>query len=501
MLTDYSHKLIQSEEEKSLSHNDNAMVSQTELEHSSPFKKLTYVPATVCNEQPAAPLEPNAERFTINAPTEREARKAYLQKIIRDYDLINYLIRYRFNFYMRYGYAYTPLNESMFQNAIYNYGLRCGIQLSTEECRYISSHVQLHTPDYLGVPDAETYTLFQNGYVDNQTGVLVGNVPSYFPTIWVTGNYVTDRPIYHPQMDAFLATLFDNDPILIARAWEIIGYCISSDAKAKRFFIFPGPSGDNGKTTFTDLLDSLLSDNAVGALSMKNLLSGRFSLSELYLKRISISSDEGTLNLDNDKLAVLKRISGHDHITADVKFQRQTTFLSTCKIIIASNHDIGLSYTASDSAVMRRICTLPFNVKIPREQQNADILQSLKLEKDDIITEAFCAYLRLRQRNYVFTGDNMGYDDYKSCGLGDETESHLIAFCEKYCDYSRKDAFTFTQDLYSMFQKLYGNEFADATAFSQAFDRTNARLCKTVQKVRRHTAQRNAWGFKGITLR
>lgn len=80
----------------------------------------------------------------------------------------------------------------------------------------------------------------------------------YFPTIQLAGAYLGNFPQSHPIMDKFLSTLFDGNDMLIQRAWEIIGYCISSDAHAKRFFVFPGSSGDNGKSTFIALICGLL---------------------------------------------------------------------------------------------------------------------------------------------------------------------------------------------------------------------------------------------------
>lgn len=143
------------------------------------------------------------------------------------------------------------------------------------------------------------------------------------------------------------------------------------------FFVFPGSSGDNGKSTFIVLICGLLIGTASIDMSMKNLLGSRFAVSELQGKRINVSSDESALNLDSSQLAVLKRISGHDIISADKKSMSQVSFLCTCKIIIASNHNIGMAYSSRDDAIMRRICTLPFDVKIPRIKQNPNIVSMI----------------------------------------------------------------------------------------------------------------------------
>lgn len=494
MYTNYTaNNLVPSMESYNSSQNGAANEATSASAFFTPFQKL-------------APKQEKVEviqKKTIenaNTKLDKEQRKSFIKKFTADFDNIRFLIRYQFSFYMRHENAYIAFDNSMFLNIIYQVGMSAGIELSPAECNEISLSVQLHTPNYPGELNEETYTLFQNGYVDNCTGKFYANIGNYFPTIYVTGNFITYRPLHHPIMDNYLAGLFENSTS-IDRAWEIIGYCLSSDAKAKRFFVFPGASGDNGKSTFVELLSSLLSTNAVSNLSMKNLLGGRFALSELNFKRLNISSDEGYLSLDNDQLGVLKRISGHDYITADVKCKDQVTFRSTCKVIIASNHNVGLSYTASDSAVMRRICTLPFNRKIPREQQNPNIIRELMSEKDDIVTEAMGYYWRLRAKNYVFTGDEEGYDDYATSALYNDQYSSLLQFCEKYCDYSNVEAFTYTEDLYNIFRTCYGDMFSDITAFSQAFYKANERMFRNLVKIKCHTADRNAWGFKGIAIK
>jgi len=116
----------------------------------------------------------------------------------------------------------------------------------------------------------ERYTYCSNGFLNNRTG-LFDIVSDYFPTIQLTGAYLGSGPQYHPNMDRFMSILFAGDKMLEERAYQIIGYCISSDYHAKRFFVFPGASGDNGKSTFIHLIRSLLSSSAVKGLSMKKI--------------------------------------------------------------------------------------------------------------------------------------------------------------------------------------------------------------------------------------
>ena len=273
------------------------------------------------------------------------------------------------------------------------------------------------------------------------------------------------------------------------------GYCISSDAMAKRIFLLVGELGDNGKSTYLRLLSSLISWQGIAGMNITNLAGSRFALSELSNKRLEISADEGVLNLSSANIAQLKSISGHDLITADVKHGQQIRFVSTCKILIASNHNIGAAYTAHDPAFVRRICSLPFDVRIPKEQQDPFLIDKLLAERDAIVTEAFHHYMELRYRNYIFTGDDI-YDNHIDMYPNTPDYIAITEFTNEYCCLS-PEAFTYTEDLYQAFITRYGAVFKDIMAFSQAFYRVNEGF---LTKSKKHTSNRNAWGFYGVTL-
>lgn len=430
-----------------------------------------------------------------------DKREKIRHKFVKELSQLNLLLRHQDTLYMMDNYIYRPYNESTFMNSVFNYICNCGFELSYKDIVQIVNELKMRASPFIGEPNDERYTYCKNGYFNNQTGALEVIAPiHYFPTIQVAGSYLGTAPQIHPLMDKFLSTLFDENDMLIQRAWEIIGYCISSDAHAKRFFIFPGELGDNGKSTFIALICQLLIGPAITCMSMKNLLGGRFAMSELQGKRINVSSDEGTVTLDGSQLAVLKRISGHDRITADKKNAMQVSFLSTCKIIIASNHDIGMAYSSGDSAIRRRICTLPFDVKIPKVEQNPNIVSMiLNSELNEITTEALNAFIRLENNGYHFTGDDTGLDDYSIRNTPIDAQYYNIEnFVMSYIR-PQPGNFVLTQNLYETFNCYYNNNrdtFKDITGFSQALYKYLTANGFIVEKVKRHQGN----GYEGIMI-
>ena len=413
---------------------------------------------------------------------------------------INVLLRYQYKLYMLDDGIYKKFDEGTFINFVFTYLLSNGIELPCKEVRDIVNELKMRANTIVVEPNDERYTYCRNGYYNNQTGTMENIAPSdYFPTIQLAGAYHSELSQHHPMMDSFLATIFNSDSLLIARAWECIGYCIVSDCHAKRFFVFPGSTGDNGKSALLALIRGLFKDySAIADMSMKNILSGRFALSELLGKRINFSSDEGAMTLDTSQLAVLKRISGHDYIMADRKNTTQVGFLCTCKIVIASNHNIGMAYTNGDSAVMRRICTLPFDVKIPKSAQDPNIVgKILASELDAITTEAINAYYRLKNRDYRFMGDDTGLDAYTITSTPANDKYFMVGdFVDKFIKPEQK-SFVLTQELYNCFVDNYGDIFKDITGFSQALLKSLEARGFTVNKTKIHQGN----GYEGVAIR
>ena len=231
---------------------------------------------------------------------------------------------------------------------------------------------------------------------------------------------------------------------------------------------------------------------------MKNLLGGRFAISELEFARINVSADEGAVDLNTEAIGRLKAISGHDIINSDVKNKEQTRFLCTCKLLIASNNNIGVAYTASDPAFERRLVTIPFEVSIPKEQQDPYLLDKLENERDAVATEAMKYYLELKANNYRFSGREQ-FNNMLHFAPSSEEYDLIRNFSECYCDFSDSEAFTPTQDLYTAFRNVYGDTFKDVTAFSQAFNRANE--SRKIIKHKKRTSAGNCWVYRGVTLK
>lgn len=407
------------------------------------------------------------------------------------------LIAYNNQAYSFDGAIYRLLNEFAFNQWIFQEALKQEVLLSMPDCQSVIQAALLRCPVFTGQANSEDYTVFRNCSVSNFDGHIVKYPPNYFATICIEANYLQDDVLYHPITDNFLNMVCGGDAELIIRHWEFWGYVLSSDARAKVIPFLYGSTGNNGKSTELALLKHLLSEGSVDNMPICTLLS-EFGKNRLRNLRMEISADEGEINLKSRDIGYLKSFSGHDDMTANVKFKDFVTFTSTCKIVIASNNNIGMAYSAVDPAFTRRLLTIPYPVCIPKEQQDPYILYKLLEEKDAIVTEAFRHYLKLRARNYTFTDCGkyeMPQPMYMS-PLNPEYDA-VRNFTSSFCDFSDAETFTSTQELYNIFNSLYAGIFKDITGFSQAFYLVNKDRLKKDRK--RHNGE-NIRGFYGVRL-
>lgn len=444
-------------------------------------------------------MKPDSAKNTTNAVCLKgKELKSFINKMA---DLIisnGLLVAYNNQVYSFDGAIYRPLNEFCFYQWIFQEALKQEVVLSMQNCQSVVQSAALRCAVFCGEANGENYTVFRNCSVSNSDGHIVRYPPNYFATICVEANYLQDDVLYHPETDAFLNTICGGDPELITRHWEFWGYVLSSDARAKVIPFLYGPTGNNGKSTELAMLKALLSEGSVDNMPMRTFLS-EFGKNRLRNLRMEISADEGEINLKSRDIGYLKSFSGHDDMTANVKFKDFVTFTSTCKIVIASNNNIGIAYSAVDPAFTRRLLTIPYPVCIPREQQDPYIMYRLLNERDAVVTEAFRHYLKLRARNYTFTGCG-AYEVQLPLHMSPISPEYdaIRNFSSSFCDFSDAEAFTSTQDLYHAFHSVYAGIFKDSTGFSQAFHLVNKEMLK---KDRRRYNGQNIRGFYGVKIK
>ncbi|HWX94500.1 MAG TPA: phage/plasmid primase, P4 family [Terriglobales bacterium] len=204
-----------------------------------------------------------------------------------------------------------------------------------------------------------------------------------------------------PVFDAFLTRILP-DPKVRKFLQMGIGYTLSALTAIKIIFLLIGESGDNGKTTFIEIFRYLFGEDEYAvSLSFKALEpqhegsnANTPGIARLEGARfVSACESEQGQRLS---AAMLKRLAGgRDTITAMKKYENERTFQPTHKIFLATNYPPGLP--ANDQPLWNRIARVPFDVSIPKAEQDGELFDKMKLEGPGILNWALEGWRELRR--------------------------------------------------------------------------------------------------------
>ena len=372
------------------------------------------------------------------------------------------------------GQSYRPLNDAQAQQLIVAV---CGPELNeagrfdlvTGALNFISAepYIQIHE-DILN----RRILTFQNGNLDIETGTLRMHTPDLFTTYALQCNFIANaESMPSPAFDMLLRRISGGDAGIEARIWEMFGYCLVPDTRAKKGFVLQGRK-HSGKSLLCNFLESFFPSNVISALSVHSL-SEKFSLSELEYAALCVSGDMPAEELNDRVVGHIKELSGSDLVSAPKKFKSNRQFRFGGKLVLVSNHQILPRH--NDDAFWDRLVPIPFPYTIPPEEQDGNLLERLKLERDVVASKAIAAYWRLRDRSYRFSGDyviNSGFflfddSDPRDVDLRPAIQAFLLQNFEATPCFEG----VFVSDAHRLFTQLvapiplnqFGAEFGNAT--------------------------------------
>lgn len=158
---------------------------------------------------------------------------------------------------------------------------------------------------------------------------------------------------------------------------EYAGYILMHGQMPHHKALFLAGPQASGKSTFIDVISSLLPDDVVGA-STPHQLTRRFGKMELYETWLNVSADIPSDMIDDT--GTFKMLVGKDRVAAEIKgVQEKVKFTPTTKHVFSANQ-LPEIYDADD-AFWRRILIVPFPETIPRDEREDDLDEKLVEEE------------------------------------------------------------------------------------------------------------------------
>lgn len=309
------------------------------------------------------------------------------------------------------------------------------------------------------------------GVLNGKVDLLTGQFSELCPSDLISKSLGTkfDPGAQCPRFEQFVAQIMMNDPELIAKIQQILGYCLFGHNQARVMFFFHG-TGRNGKSTLVNIMTRFFGSYA-SPLPQKVVTGNNpnelgDALKAVQGFRILTFAEMGP----DTKLAVpkLKAITGgDDQLVRNPHRQDWTTVKLGGKILFTSN-SLPFAEDASH-ALWDRLRIVPFDLRVPKSQ--------IDLRIEDDIAEEFPGVL-----NWLLVGvkslvaNHMLLDetprmialknDYRQrCGNGVHP---LGAFLEQHFVPDAK-GLTLSKDLLEDFNKWVCDELKKPTAILSSF--------------------------------
>ena len=219
------------------------------------------------------------------------------------------------------------------------------------------------------------YIAFKNGVYDIDSDQFLQFDPSFVITNRIDHRY--QKGAYSKVADSVLDKLTCNDESLRDLLEEVIGYTFYRRNELRKAFVLIGEKA-NGKSTYLDMIATLLGDENISALDL-NELDQRFKTAELHNKLANIGDDIGDLFIPNP--AIFKKLVSGDRVNAEQKGLDPFDFNNYSKLLFSANDMPRIK--DKTGAVINRLIMIPFCARFDKNSKDYDPYIKYKLRSEE----------------------------------------------------------------------------------------------------------------------
>lgn len=240
----------------------------------------------------------------------------------------------------------------------------------------VLAYLDILIRDDVPVSDAKLIA-FNNCIYDIETDEVLGFSPEYIITNKIEYDY--NENAYSEITDKALNKIACNDDQIRMLLEEVIGYTFYRRNELRKAFIMIGDKA-NGKSTYLDMITTLLGDKNTCALDLGEL-GDRFKTAEMFSKLANIGDDIGDEFIPNP--AVFKKLTAGDRVNAEKKGQDPFDFNSYAKLLFSANNLPRIK--DKTGAVLSRLVIIPFNATFTKDDPDYDPYIKYKLRQPESI--------------------------------------------------------------------------------------------------------------------
>lgn len=245
-------------------------------------------------------------------------------------------------------------------------------QKRSEVMAYLEILISKNTPTA-----PANYIAFKNGIYDLETNDFIDFNPNLIITNKIDFDYRVGA--YNETADKTLNKLACNDSNIRQLLEEVIGYCFYRRNELRKSFILTGDKA-NGKSTFLDMIKTMLGDENTSALDLKEL-GVKFKTAELFGKLANIGDDIGDEFIADP--SIFKKLVSGDRVNVERKGRDPFDFNNYSKLLFSANNIPRIK--DKSGAVIDRLIIVPFDAKFSNKDPDYDPYIKYKLRQVESI--------------------------------------------------------------------------------------------------------------------
>ena len=285
----------------------------------------------------------------------------------------------------------------------------------------------------------------KNGVLDLESMKLLPHSYTYGFKYCIDAEYDPDAE--GENFKSFIDSIVEDDKELKKLLQEVTGYALSMYNNAKKAFILYGPP-QTGKSVYLNLLSEIVGRQNISNVNIQQLNRQEY-VAQLANSLLNISPDLPSEPLKD--IGMFKSlVSNNDTIMARMLYANAQAITGGTKMLFASNHLLELAITDTNDigAFFERIIYLPFKHAVKPGNEDKNLFEKLKKERNFIFTWAMKGLQR-----YIKNGEQ-----FSECESSSEIHNkHRSKFCpaayfaEKYLSFKDKTAHTLTEDVNNLY--------------------------------------------------
>jgi putative DNA primase/helicase len=221
-----------------------------------------------------------------------------------------------------------------------------------------------------------------NGTIELRTGAIREHRRADMITKLAPVDY--DPRATCPTWDAFLRRVMAGNDDLTGFVQRAAGYSLTGLTSERSLFILHG-GGKNGKSTLLEVLRAVMGDYAKSTPAETLMAQRNDQIPHDVARLVGVRFVTAVEAEDERRFAEakVKQLTGGDTISARRLYAELFDFIPTFKVWLATNHKPNVRGT--DEAMWYRLKLIPFDVRIPPEDQDPGLRRKLLAEAPGIL--------------------------------------------------------------------------------------------------------------------